>query len=475
MDSCLKACDFFSGSCDEILALDIEDQLKKIRTFTFSNFVKSDEVQCFLSQGTQESYMPELRFTYIYFLFRKIGDFIGTQSVLPCFRDSDVGDDPSVSEIFYLCRSMSTPAKLSLCCKLELLTRGQSSNVVWEVLRDGVISSSKFSKAIKGGNGVGQNLFHPNPIRNDYYVASPLAFGLRCEPVVKTLITKVIYPEKTCCDNCGFLLGPQDGLFGVSLDLYTNVTPGEFNFSAQSEIYEIKCRFKYLFGKNEFDPLLPRYRRLYDEPNSKNFASFVYGISKPAVEFVPEGRLPSENDYLLSSDLLWNVHQKRKRRMTNVYSLVEECISFNSELSSTVYLLTDPSKTGGVIRVLHQFEVNVFINPRHQYFSQLLLQSKVVGDYLLLAGIKPRVKNYVVTAFFRKRDSSDPQVCLLGSDAELPSDVEIPVLLLVTPVYLTKRIVQHSLKKATQHWETSARETFKHPPWVPSYPPPVAV
>lgn len=453
--------------------LDIEEQLQQLSMYTFSNFIKCDEIQQFLAE-TREPHMPALRYTYIYFLFRKIGAFIGEDSVLSCFFNDDV-INPSVTSVFNKCKTMTTPKKLNLCYKLEMLTRGQINNAVWEVLRDGIISSSKFSKAVKG-YGVSHNLFQPIPIKNDHYVASPLAFGLRCEETVKLLMTGLIYPEKNSCDQCGFLLSPNDGLFGVSLDLTMNVKSGDLKFLPETEIYEIKSRYKYLFGKNEFDALLPKYRQLYQDPCTKNFISFVYGITKPAVEFVPDGRLPSEADYLLTSDISWNLmNPKRKRKMTSAHYMINECMSSNADLNSTVFLFSDPSETGGLIQIKKSFDVNVHINPRHQYFSQLLLQSKVVSDYLTLDGIKSKVASYIVTAFFRKRDSTDPLICYIGEDRELDPEVEIPVAILLTPVRFSKRLTHYSLSKAVQHWKLCARETFRHSPWVQDYPQHAAV
>ncbi len=219
------------------------------------------------------------------------------------------------------------------------------------------------------------------------------------------------------------MISPTDGIFGVSLDLCVNVeSQGDFIlFTDRSCIYEIKCRFKYLFSKSEFDPIYPSYTALYKRPCKRSFIRFINSIARPTVEYVPDGRLPSEGDYLLTQDEAWNLKDVRKRKLGPGHDLVADSLAANRGVESMLYVMTDPSENAGRIGIKDRVPVNIFINPRHNYFYQVLLQYKIVGDYVRHSGggkpgrdCSPRVN--IVTAFFRKRSPLDPATCTLGSD-----------------------------------------------------------
>lgn len=138
-----------------------------------------------------------------------------------------------------------------------------------------------------------------------------------------------------------------------------------------------------------------------------------------------------------------------------------------------LYVMTDPSENAGRIGIKDRVPVNIFINPRHNYFYQVLLQYKIVGDYVRHSGggkpgrdCSPRVN--IVTAFFRKRSPLDPATCTLGSDLLLDASVEIPVAVLVTPVVLPDSVIRKTLSTAAGSWKAYADNTFDTAPWVPS-------
>lgn len=471
--------DFFSDTSldEEVADCELEEHMAALTSYTFSNFIKSQEVQQFLKQVKKGEAMPHLRYAYIFFLFKKINVFIGDSSPLCCFGDVLCGKTaPSIGEVYAFCYAMSNRDRWKLCLTLENLTRGQDNNALWSLLRDGVISSSKFWRAVKDPGGSGNHLFNPLPIANNYYVAGPLAFGLRCESVVKDVVTDLIFPTKPSIKNFGFMQSPVDAMFGVSLDLCLNTADPPFLFTPRSEVFEIKCRYKYLFSKAAHDSLYPLYQALYSEPTKRRFIDFIFGITHPAVEYVPPGRIPTDNDYLITADPEWNLSRKRKRKLNDAHALIEQCIRHNSAAQSAVYLLTDPSHHQGVISIKSRLTVDVFINPKHPYFCQVLLQNKVVSEYVefVAEGAEQDVKSFIATGFFRQRDSCDPKVCTIGGQA-LPGDTEIPVAVLLTPLHIPRGVSEESLRRAAAYWNTCFQETFeKDTPsrvvsWVPEH------
>ncbi len=112
-----------------------------------------------------------------------------------------------------------------------------------------------------------------------------------------------------------------------------------------------KCRFKYLFSKSEFDPIYPSYTALYKRPCKRSFIRFINSIARPTVEYVPDGRLPSEGDYLLTQDEAWNLKDVRKRKLGPGHDLVADSLAANRGVESMLYVMTDPSENAGRIGI----------------------------------------------------------------------------------------------------------------------------
>ncbi|AAO12340.1 alkaline exonuclease [Porcine lymphotropic herpesvirus 3] len=465
---------------EEAHNLEIGEQLKKMAEYTFSNFIRSKPVQeaiakkCFLPE------MPTMRFVYIYYLFKKIYSFIGDEQVLHKyeteFKKNSI-KNPTLKDVVSVCSKMDLTTRTDICMMIENMTRGQSDNLLWEILRDGVISSSKLLKVIKQ-QASDSKIFDPLPIQKNHYVASPIAFGVRNENTVKTLLTQLIAKESwSNVTNFGFMLSPLDGIFGVSLDMCLKSSVDAENkvvFSSLTEIYEIKCRYKYLFSKSEFDHIYKKYDQLYNNPCKSTLVDFISSIPKPAVEHVPRGKVPSQNDYLLSFDKLWNFNpRQRKRKMTNTHKVTEQCMKYNCYTESKVIILTDPALTSGNICIKDTFFVDLYINPRHAYYYQILLQYKIVTNYIQFShnsGSKlGSPSTYIVTAFFRKRDSSDFKRTYINQEKNLldPS-LEIPVLLIITPVFIPHDPLIATLEKAIEFWQKSVQEEFPFSPWASS-------
>ncbi|AMA67393.1 deoxyribonuclease [Vespertilionid gammaherpesvirus 1] len=461
--------------CEELEGLSMEEAKNRLEKLTFSKFIKTKNVQNFIFTSCKNPRLPTMRYVYIYYLFNKIGDYIGDTKISDIFQElTNANTDTilNIREIYAICDNLTTYTQCSICLAIECITRGQHTNFLWDILRDGVISSSKFYNAVKQ-QSFSKKLFDPWPIENNYYVASPLAFGLRCENAIKTAISEFVCKKKNVLCDMGFMMSPKDGILGVSLDMCANASTIKddiIEFKADTELYEIKCRFKYKFSKTECDQSYKRYKELYDKPCKQTLIKFIHSINKPAIEYVPPGKLPTKNDYLLTFDSDWNLNQKRKRNITSCHKNLLECMKANQYVTSRAIIFTDPSESDGKIDIKAKLDLDVFINPDHSYFYQVLLQYKVVTNYIQYHSPSQlgRLKNYIVSGFFRERSHADPILCTIGESGTLDSSVEIPVFIIITPVYIPNSVAVDSLQRAAKFWSSCAETEFKNPPWVSS-------
>lgn len=456
---------------------DIIDPIYYLKDYTFCRFLKDENTVDFMFSLNRIPRMPTMRYVYIYYLCQKVekitGDDRFSKFVLELggFKDNK----PTMEQIYDTLDNLSLENKTKLCLFLECMTRGQSENLLWGILRNGIISSSKLYNTIKKGSC--PMMFDTSEVEQEPYTAGPVAFGLRCEDIIKDVLRILINTGHTKQNkHFGFMMSPNDGIYGMSLDFCTNTKVDNeddiIHFTTNSCIYEIKSRYKYLFSKTEFDSVFSAYKLMYRNPNKQTFIGFINSIKKPAVEYVPDGRLPSENDYLLTTDKEWNIKPCRKRKITPSHREVEVCIKFNHWAESVLYILSDPSETGGHIGIKERLVLDIFINPRHSYFFQILLQYKIVNDYVhwgkfAKPGNHPPRAN-IVSGFFRRRHSTDPQSCTIGPDVPLDNANEIPVAILVTPVYVPDQFVHSVLLKCSSIWQRTAKDTFSNSPWVSS-------
>ncbi|ADW24379.1 alkaline exonuclease [Cricetid gammaherpesvirus 2] len=466
--------DFFSKKSlvDCLDGMEHEEQIDCISGLRFSAFLQTPEVQSLLSLSSTRVRVAPLRMTYYYFLFRRIGEFMGDDSVCATFEATiNISSDSGLNDVYSACANTIPEILYGICLKIEAMTRGQQANGLWDILRDGVVSSSRFHWAVKKSMG-SKKLFVQWPIQSNHYVAGPLAFGLRCEETVKTLLSVLIHPNVPCYNNCGFLPSACDGIFGVSLDSAFNAyidADGSVNFEPDTIVYEIKSRYKYLFSKSECHVLSKHYTALYDNPSPANFFRFMMAIQKPGVDFLPPGKHPTERDYLLTSNEKCHMGPKKRKNLTSQHHLLQQCLIHNKDQKSILHVLTDPSITQGQISIKQTVPVDIYINPAHPYFFQVCLQHMVVQDYIAFKESYTRLghqKNFIVSAFFRQRHFSDPKECYIGDLAKIEAGREIPVALLITPVRIPSTVLAEYLQSATDFWNKCSKETFKCAPWV---------
>lgn len=480
---------FFSpvALTDETGCVDTAGTDAVIASLSFSNFVRHEKVKQFLATRSGDPTLPSLRYVYLYYMFKKTADYMGNallKSAANALFPTDPHEIPSVQEVYAACCCLPIELKERLCLRIEAATRGQHNNILWETMRNGVISSSKFPRAVKqqtvaSRQSLTAQLFSQYVPDTNPFVATPIAFGLRCEPIVKKLISLLVCRGRPTFENFGFLHSMDDGTFAASLDMCTNVIESETGslvFLGNCDIYEVKCRHKYLLSLVERNPLTLAYLELYHAPSEATFISFINAIANPAVEYVQSGRVPSENDYLITQSTDWNLKVQRKRRITVSHSAADQCIKVNSQTHSVLYVFTNPSETQGQLHVKARFKLPVFVNPRHSYFYQVALQYKVVSDYVAVsqAATSLTVNAYIATAFFRRRTTGDPAPYTLAGVETIEGNSEIPILLLITPVNIPRAVLEDKLTQASCCWTACARDFFEQAPWAPVAPVDVA-
>lgn len=447
---------------------DLEEHRAFINTLTFTNFLKSPAVEKYVKEHGRVR-MPSIRYAYLYYLMTKLGPYYGNSKYTAYFESVCKYGHSSFPEVYTSCQNIDPHIMTKLCLILETMTREQSDNDLWSMLRHGIISSTKLYQTVKPGRHY--KIFEPRPLNTDFYSGGALAFGLRSETVVKELMDSFVL-RGTGRKNLGFLMSPLDGIFGVSLDMCSHVAIGNdgLEFQGNATIYEIKSRYKYLFSKREYDCTYKAYMDLYESPNKRNFIHFITSIPRATIEYVEQGRAPTENDYLLTDDPAWDICQKKRRRLLRDTEVCRD-LTFNRQVDSRVLILSDPSVEDGNIYIKSELILPIYVNPRHSYFFQLMLQYKVVKNLIQITATQHFLTSRypgtsVVTAFFRKRESSDPTPCYI--DKKPITLTEIPVILLITPVYFPPDTVLNRLKTAVRSWASEAADVIPNTaPWAP--------
>ncbi|AEV80634.1 deoxyribonuclease [Cercopithecine betaherpesvirus 5] len=437
------------------------------------------------------------------------------QRLVQC-RDREEMIDEEVSDDYvWLSKLLDlTPnyRQLELYQLLEKESRGQSRNVVWHVLRLDSVSATKVYDAFIFGcppNSV------PQPSRAG---ASPgIQFGLQHEGVVKTLVEfHVMHGREPVRDGLGLLIDPTSGLIGASIDLCFGVCKSSsgdarssLRISPCASVYEIKCRYKYLRKKTD-----PFVQNVLQHADAKAVAKLLLSHPIPGVEFRHDAEVPSAREFLVSHDTLFKATLKRGRPIKPPDALREyihdllylnktersEVIVFdaknlddtiNASLSPTGPVANDAAETdSGSPSSLHdedtpdllgqlnlyevaRFSLPAFVNPRHPYYFQLLIQQYVLSQYYIKKHPDPERIDFqdlpsahLVSAIFRERDESE-----VGRPLHLGGRVfhcdHIPLLIIVTPVVFDPKFTRHVVSTVVDRWSRDLSRKTNLPVWVP--------
>lgn len=398
------------------------------------------------------------------------------------------GDDVAQFDIAYALFTMSPKRYMRIMRAIEMDSMGQSRNPVWHAMRIDVVSATRFFDVLSTGtlstasrgNSAG------------YLNCEAVRFGARCEPVIRDLLEEFVTgPLDYSVREVGLLLDPASGVLGASLDFCTGLTrddDGLLVVNPKAAIYEIKCRFKYLRDRAD-----DAVSALLENPNRETFAAFLLSHPIPAIEYKEVGEMPSGREALMSHDLLFKMCHKRRRSCRSpsfIRHWLKGLIEVNSKVESTVYVFDvhkeevgfvslDGSLPEASMKFLNlvskaSFTFSAFMNPRHPYFCQMLLQQYILSQYYINTHDDPErispddlPRAHLVSAILRRRDESE-----LGLALRISGDVsdcdDIPLCVIVTPVRFDPLFTRDAINSVINTWKRDTDRKTGLQLWVQS-------
>ncbi|APZ76300.1 alkaline exonuclease [Murid herpesvirus 3] len=357
---------------------------------------------------------------------------------------------------------------------IERDTRGQSNNPIWHMVRQNSITASKvFNIYLQKKIDI--------PDSATRYCSDAVNSGLKHEKIIKCMLQKYVTKEDvTHGDNIGLLLDPSSCILGASLDFCSGLgidNSGLLIMKKKISIYEIKFRHKYLKEKN--DPLLIN---LLTNCSEEAFASFILSHCKPAIDYRTPGSLPAAQEYLMSYNEIYKPIKKLRTCAAPELLLgdIKKQISINEKEKSIVILFGHTEETytlrGEVLKKLHVFEkkrltVDVFINPKHKYYYQSILQHYVMTKFFIydntdsINDSQNAPELNIVSAIFRKKDPDE--FSFVVNDIEYTEE-EIPVLLIITPIKIDPFFTSNIITEVYHTWETDIEKSTNLQAWVPN-------
>lgn len=411
------------------------------------------------------------------------------------------GEDGARFEVARILHRMSPTRFARILRALEKDSRGQSANPVWHAVRADTVSATRIFEVLTSGRLPSSSRELPAVQRNR---CEAIQFGVQCEPLIRTLLGEFVIGRCGARSvgprdydrggDLGLLLDPSSGVLGASLDFCAGVSRDEDDLlvvERGAAIFEIKCRFKYLRARGNAETL----RALLSEPGPDTFAAFVMDHPAPAVEFRRRGEVPTGRDFLVTYDESFRRGQKRRRCGTPPEFLrphLKDLVERNADVSSIVFIfdvrkLSEGEETMCEIEAGHAsspitldivlratFTVPVFVNPRHPYYCQALLQQYVLSQYYINAHRDPERMSpdelpsvHLVSAILRKRDE-DERGCVVRI-AGRPTDCDqIPLCLIVTPIRLDPLFTRNAVDSVLNVWEKEFVKKTGLPLWVQS-------
>lgn len=478
-----------------------------------------------------------LRLLYTHYIFEKVNSVCPDQEITGDFMDrmrahvyrSDVrpyGDpDCDYSVVVEALGRLPYSEQLLLFKSLEKLSRGQSGNPLWHMLRADTVSATKFYQALVTGALV------TSVPADDRRAACGVRFGIDHEGVVKALVECYVAKDREPIrGGLGLLIDPESGLLGASIDVCFGVGDRSedelLHIGSGAVIMEIKCRYKYL--RDGDDPSVMRVRR---DANADAVIRFVLGHPVPGVEYRAENEIPTGNDFLLSRDERFRGDKKRRqgRSPDILRSYIHNLVRINQDCVSEVIVFDtraawadavsegmvkggdrsgdrdvecgverhedatckgdqgscendpdDDDLTPDLLEEIHvyekaRFSLPVFVNPRHQYYFQTLLQHYVLSQYYIndhsnpeRIGTSDLPTAHIVSAVLRRRDRDEVGKKLVVGDRRFGCE-NVPLFIIVTPVVFDPDFARDAINTVTNNWQRHARRnTGLDQLWVPN-------
>lgn len=431
---------------------------------------------------------PKVAETFLSVIVKEL-DRVGSSVI----RDVSLGLDGAYFDLAYAIFSMPHFIFMKILKAIEKDSRGQSKNPVWHAVRVDTISATRFFDVFSSYRLSPTKAADLDPTRRG---CEAIRFGVQCEPIIRVLLEEfVAQGREDILSDVGLLLDPSSGILGASLDFCVGISKDEDDLlviGKGATIFEIKCRFKYLRSKDD-----DMVRAFIDNPNLETFASFILSHPVPAVEFRRPGDVPSGREALISYDKAFRRNLKRHRGGVApgfIRLWLNNLISKNAHVSSKVLvfdvatssLTVDGNQNGHDvvsgergeeyldIFLKTSFSVPVFVNPRHPYYCQTLLQQYVLSQYYINAHDDPERMSSdelpsvsLVSAILRKRDESE---CgkRLRINGRLSECENIPLCVIITPIEIDPLFTRDAVNCVLNTWEREVKAKSGLSLWVQS-------
>ncbi|AJA36282.1 alkaline exonuclease [Human betaherpesvirus 6A] len=317
---------------------------------------------------------------------------------------------------------------------VERETRGQSENPLWHALRKYTVTATKLYDIYTTRSFL--------EYKGQQFFGEAVIYGAKHERVIRHLVA-TFYVKREVKETLGLLLDPSSGVFGASLDACFGISFNEDGFLMVKEkalIFEIKFKYKYLRDKEDHF-----VSELLKNPTEKSFSDFILSHPVPVIEFRERGKIPSSREYLMTYDFQYRPQRKLRTCPTPAILAphIKQLLCLNETQKSTVIVFDCKSDLCEQKLSVFQkavFTVNVFVNPKHRYFFQSLLQQYVMTQFYINDHNNPEYIEstevpsvHIVTAFFRRRTEEERSLHLVIDETEYIEE-EIPLALIVTPV-----------------------------------------
>lgn len=465
----------------------MEECITEVFSIISENTFKSFLLDTFLEQNDKKAPASFLRLAHIVCMLHKYNSMFSAKPLCIEMLDyiknavndgTDVSynfvNDPGIASFLFSkdLQKIPTSMYMTMLKYIERDTRGQANNPLWHMLRQNSITASKiFSMYVNKKINTYDSMLR--------YCSDAVNSGLKHEQVIKDILNYYVTKKnETISGNIGFLVDPASCILGASLDYCTGLSVNENNLivvSKEVAIYEIKYRHKYV--KEKSDPVLAELVR---ECTEQSFANFILSHAIPAIEYRTAGSIPSSQEFLLTYNDLYR--PKKRLRTCLVPELLKEDIKMqlylNEEQKSTVIIFGHKEeeyiRRGEICKKLYiyeraRFTVDVFINPKHPYYFQILLQHYVMTKFYMYDNSDyARFNNsptlHIVSAIFRRKNPDEIYYVINNTEY---CDEEVPVCVIVTPVVVDYTFTSKIITELYTLWQRDIKESTDIEAWVP--------
>lgn len=486
-------------------------------------------VNNFAGRKELEISLHTVRLLYMYYMSNRIStsdergssfmEFVCNVNEVVSVRDDEfnICEEKGLLDAYGIIRKLSTRNLILLYKTLEKISRGQSNNPIWHLLRIDTISATKFFNSLTTGS----NVMSLSDYKSRCF-SEGVRFGVEHENVIKSLVEfYVMHGRESVRGGLGLLIDPTSGLLGASIDACFGIdytSKNMIKINSGSTIVEIKCRYKYLKDVND-----AHVKKILEEGTEDSVIKFLMNHTTPAVVYQEHG-IPRGGEFLLSEDVRFkNNKRKREGRVPVILKpymdelillnkgVISDVIVFDTKLiENTInetadttslkhdrdtelidkrskidvtesirgeeYGLSDECTPDLIdnISVYEKFRLKlpIYINPRHQYYFQALIQHYVLSQYYISDHCDPERINTndlpsakIVSAVLRHRSPEEIGKKLTvggkGFDCE-----KVPLFIIVTPIFFHAKFTQDAVTTVINNWQRETRRDTGVPIWV---------